>query len=619
MDRIKKVPKVLYSNDSVESDAFLNFTLKNKTKPLIEYDITNIVNQQEQFEKERREVRKYRFSGKINTITANELTQTTISPNGDGTTTITVGALNEDWDPLFDGDPKVTPNNWLLQILYPYKKDSEFNITTYFGNGTIPNITTSRAEQGPQIERFSLGIQSGEEKKVSVYGLQKNNLKIDDYVYVYDTQLTPNPYTGIHKIISLGLNGENIDKNFIIDTPYNIDYNQPSNYRRIVNVTDNDLNFSKPIDVNKITACDANGNTLGPFLPNDIIYSKLELQDDIGFVPFSGTSNPYIDLRGVGVLNGLFEVVNFINPFVIIIKLDYFSPVTTKGQSLVFTAPKPQLRILDGTPSEYYVRKYKVLTVNDYDSYRCAFSSSIYPDTIVNTLGVSNDTWLYHFNKDVDVEGLLDHNDKPLTELYLGFIKRAGQNTYPWSNVVAGWDFNKKFLTTVNGLENVYIFKVYGVGTIEKPNTNFDYFGDYSEYNKIEIEEKIVSKIIHRFGKQTDPNGEGYYLEPFKKMRIMGFSNVIEFSSLDEPTEGIPNYAEVYPDKSIAWKDLLFIGYLEPENENTVDYPFVNGRHYFYDNYNFYIRRQDPPSGTTINQDTVKISKIQDVCSYCKK
>lgn len=99
----------------------------------------------------------------------------------------------------------------------------------------------------------------------------------------------------------------------------------------------------------------------------------------------------------------------------------------------------------------------------------------------------------------------------------------------------------------------------------------------------------------------------------------MGYSNVIEYSSLDEPTEGIPNYAEVYPDKSIAWKDLLFIGYLEPDNENTVDYPFVNGRHYFYDNYNFYVRRQTPPSETIIDQDTVKISKIQDVCSYCKK
>ena len=38
-----------------------------------------------------------------------------------------------------------------------------------------------------------------------------------------------------------------------------------------------------------------------------------------------------------------------------------------------------------------------------------------------------------------------------------------------------------------------------------------------------------------------------------------------------------------------------------------------------YDNYNFYVRRQTPPSETIIDQDTVKISKIQDVCSYCKK
>jgi hypothetical protein len=58
----------------------------------------------------------------------------------------------------------------------------------------------------------------------------------------------------------------------------------------------------------------------------------------------------------------------------------------------------------------------------------------------------------------------------------------------------------------------------------------------------------------------------------------------------------------------------LYIGYLEPENENGVDYPFVNGKHYFYGNYNFYVRRQNPPEEKIINQDTIKVGVIQDVC-----
>lgn len=609
MERIQRVPKVLTSVDAVESDAFLNINLETTTKPLIEYDITNIVNQQDQFERERIEVRSYRFSGKINIITANELTPNEKIENPDGTTTIVSGALNEDWDPLFDGEPQVTPNNWLIQILYPYKKDGEFNIvydTESFLNPTIE----SKAEQGPQIESMIVATQTGDELNVGVIGLQKHNLEIDDYVYIYDTNTTTNQYTGIHRVLSLGIDGENLNKNFIIDTPYNGDYTTPSNYRRVVGATENDINFSRPLEINKVTSCDSNGGTTGSFAPNDTIYTKIETQSPINYVPIPGTTaRPYIDLRGNGILNGLFEIVTVINSTTFVIKLTFF---TTKGQSQTFTTNKPLTRVLDGTPSEYYVRKYKVLSTNDYDSYKCAFSTNIYPDSRVNVFGTANDTWLYHFNKDIDVGSLVDHQNKPLSELYLALVKRSGQNTFPWSKVVAGWDFNSKSINTLNGLETISNFNLGGVGTIEKPNNLFDYIGDYSEYNRLEIKEKVISKIVHRFGKQSTPNSEGYYLEPFKKMRIMAFSNVIETFSVDEPTEGVPNYAEIYPNGTIAWRDLLFIGYLEPENEDTVDYPFINGKHYFYGNYNFFIRRQIPRF--EIDQSDVKIAKIQDVC-----
>ena len=612
MERIQRVPKVLTSVDAVESDAFLNINLERTSKPLIEYDITNIVNQQNQFEQERIRERSYRFSGKINIITANELTPTEKIENTNGTTTIITGALNEDWDPLFDGNPQVTPNNWLIQILYPHKKDGEFVIKYDNSESTSNPIIQSKAENGPQIKRIIFGNQSGEEEKAAIVGVQKHNLVIDDYVYIYDNSTTTNQYTGIHRVLSLGINGDNLDKDFILDTPYIGNYLTPSNYRRIVGVTDNDINFNNPVEINKITSCDVNGGTTGSFGPNDTIYSKIETQNPINYTPIPGTkARPFIDLRGNGILNGLFEVIKVITNNTYVIKLTFF---TTKGQFQNFTTNKPKLRVLDGTPSEYYVRKYKVLSTNDYDSYKCAFSTNIYPTSIINSFGVANDTWLYHFNKDIDVGPLVDHQNKPLSELYLALIKRSGQNTYPWSNVVAGWDFNRRTINTLNGLETISNFTVGGVGTIEKPNDSFDYIGDYSEYNRVEIKEKLISKIVHRFSKQSTPNSEGYYLEPFKKMRIMAFSNIIETSSLSEPTEGIPNYAEIYPNGNIAWRDLLFIGYLEPENEDVVDYPFVNGKHYFYDNYNFYIRRQIPREETKVVQDTVKVGEIQDVC-----
>jgi hypothetical protein len=620
MSQILKVPKELTSVTALETATFISLELNYSTKPLIEYDLVNVVNQQEVFDRERIAVRDYRFSGKINIYTANEL-----SPS---TATVT-GALNEDWDPLFDGEPQVTPNNWLLQILYPHKKDPNY-IISYFG--ATSNIN-SEANMGPQIKSLTLASPNGDEQKLGVKCVQKHNLKVDDYIYLYNREIPQNPYRGIYKIMSLGIDGENFDTEFVLDTPFINDYLIPSNYRKIVNTTQMDINFESQVEINSVTVTDQNGGVNGSFTNIDEIYLKIETQTPHNLlIPFSasfplGSNSPsyippqefipsYIDLRGSGILNGIFKVEQIVNNNTFIIKYVLFttSPLTSKGQSQTYTTNKPTYRSLNGTPSEYYVRKYKVLTTNKYDTYKCAFSTSIYPKTIINSLGIANDTWLYHFNEDIDVGPLLDHNNKPLTEMYLGFIKRSGQNTYPWSDVISGWEFNSKTILPTNSLETISIFVPGGVGSIEKPNNLFDYIGDYSEYNSFEIEEKVISKIVHRFGIKSSPNTNAYFLKPFKKLQIMNFSGIIETSSINEPTVGIPNYAEKYPDGKIAWKDLLNIGFIEPDTGKGVDYPFVNGKHYFYGGYNFYIRRQIPNEDKIVNQGDFKVGEIQDVC-----
>jgi hypothetical protein len=609
MDRIKLTPNRLKSAVGIDKDSFINISLDRTTKPINEYLLVNILNQQDQFEKERSSTHSYRFSGKINIYTANELFLYEDDPEPPN------NRPNDlDWDPLFDGNPQLTPNNWLIQLLYPHKKVGDFNLTYYYYVGQTLNQIQSKANKGPQIKSMGLNNPVANEERVSVIGVQKHNLNIDDFVYVYNNNTSLNPYSGIHRIMSLGVDGEDLDKSFVIDTPYINDYTQPSNYIKILNPSQADLNFDNSIQISSITASDALGGISGVFTANEVIHTLIESLTPHNLGVVSGiTSNRFIDVRGNAILNGIYEVINILDDYKFTIRLTYFN---NKGQNQIFNFNRPRFRSLDGTPSEYYIRKYKVLTTNEYDVYNCSFSTSIYPNTGINELGISNNTWLFHFNKDINVEGLVDHNNKPLTELYVGFIKRAGQNTFPWSNVVSGWDFNRELINLTNGLETVSSFVSGGVGTIEKPNNLFDYFGDYVEYNKEDITEKIISKIVHRFAPATTPNGEGFYLEPFKKIQIRVFSTVIETSSIDEPTEGIPNYAETYPNGNIAWRDLLDIGYFEPEGNNGVDYPFVNGNHYMYDNYNLYIRRQFIPFDfdKKIDQSNVKSGKIQDVC-----
>ncbi len=641
MDQILKVPKQLTSNDALETATFLDLELRGSTKPLIEYDIVEVINQQQVFEGERNQVRDYRFSGRINLFTANELTPTTkIVDLQAGTTNVITGALNEDYDPLFDGSPALTPNNWLLQLLYPYKSLPEFTIKTYSQFSSYSSL----ANKGPQIINMVLSQPSGEENKVGVICVQKHNLKAGDFIHISNENNTfLNPYYGIKKVLSLGIGGENLDTQFTLDTEYLGPFSEVSNLRKILKPTREDLGFKNNYDITNVTATDDIGNTSGTFINDDEIHLSIEVTSEalqkliekinwdvnsdntttnvpnpsiIGLYPPNITSPtlPYIDIRDGGTLNGLFRIVRLIvtnnQSFKMIIKSLY---ITNKGQSQTFSLPNnPKFRILDGTPSEYYVREYRVLTTNDYQVYQCGFSSSVYPKTVVNELGIANKTWLYHYNEDIKVGGLVDNLNRPLSDLYLAYIKRAGQNTFPWSNVVAGWDFNSEFINNQNGLEDISRFSAGGVGTIEKPNSNSTYLGDYVEYNSLELKEYVLSKIVHRFGKQQEPNAEGYFLNPFKKMKIMDFSSVIETSSLLEETENIPNYAEIYPNGDVSWRDLLTIGFVDADNDSGVDYPFVNGKHYFYGNYNFFLRRQIPQNNKILDMSNIKIAKIDE-------
>jgi hypothetical protein len=74
-------------------------------------------------------------------------------------------------------------------------------------------------------------------------------------------------------------------------------------------------------------------------------------------------------------------------------------------------------------------------------------------------------------------------------------------------------------------------------------------------------------------------------------IKIREFSDYIETGvlGLDE----IPNYATDMGDGRYNWRDFLDIGFNETDNK-ALDYPFTNGSHYIYQNFQFQIRRQDP-------------------------
>jgi len=558
-------------------DTNLQLKLLGNQKPLNEYDFIEILDQETVFNEERSTSKKYRINGKLNIYVGNALTS---------------GATSKHWDPLFYGygrnNFKPSPPNWVMQMLYPSDKDSNI----FVGN--------SEAYRGLDYTNIQTTV-INDDQKYTISGRQKHNLNVGDFIYLYSNSNVC-PIQGFHEVYELGIENERISTDITLST---ISNGQTivgtGSFIRVASVSFDDFSFNNTSNVFNMTATDISGSTTGSYAADEVKYTMITTTS-----PHNLLTNNFVDIRVpvTSILNGLWRVYNVVSNTKFIIKLTS-SP--TKGQIIGFNQP-PKWRKLDGTPSEYYVRKFEVLTTNDYDVYNCSFAKNIY------NLGVANDSFLFQFNQDINIKNIVDHQNSEVSELYHGIIKRSGTRPYPWGNVTSHWDFNRTTATKTNYIEEISRTKLNTVGSIEKLSARTEtivngqlvaspgskYIGDFIEYNSLEITEKVGAEIIHRI--DILDNTEGYYYKPFKRLQIRKYSNTIEYAKPNEVILNIPGNYVTYSDGSIAWRDLLPIGFYQ-DFDNGVEYPFLNDAHYFYFNRDLFVRRQNPVNIVTPTED----------------
>jgi len=320
------------------------------------------------------------------------------------------------------------------------------------------------------------------------------------------------------------------------------------------------------------------------------IKHNLNIGDNVRFNNFPNTIlNNDFEVVKLGLNNG--DLIN--NSFVINIDPNTVSvgPVSSRIK-----------RLVNGEESKYYVRIFeKLLPNNDFEMYPLAFSKNVYGDQI----------YQFIMNQDINLFELTDNLNRPVSELYLTLIKTNSNGTF--GGIKSGFDL--EFLEGNINLDVSNIRRIHDgqigdniqfesqtpLDSNVVPNDNL-FHGDIVEYNRFELFETVLSKVLHRFNtldreKSWDtlaakgPRREGYLYYPHNLIRVKDFSLYIEQG--DTSTAGIPDYAEDLGDGRILWRDLLDIDNTNGLN-GGVNYPFTNGCHYLYDNYCFKTFRQDP-------------------------
>ena len=271
------------------------------------------------------------------------------------------------------------------------------------------------------------------------------------------------------------------------------------------------------------------------------------------------------------------------------------------------------------------------------------FESPVYTPNNVKRVSIKEGSQSYtlSFNRDIDVSSLRDNQKRPISDLFITTVWKGYFGlTFGLKNLNGnyvglkeGFDFNlplDKFNQPnkwweVENSKSAFVGnnnQPYPLGTLSVNNsleftTNggpgrgplvFKYMeslkdgdvldGGFYEWNDYEQTERLISDINHKFTfnpfvfniSDTDDNANqmGYYYKPHSKMKIRAFSNYVETGGVNNVTD-VPDYAYFSTTyNSFIWRDIYTYGFKD-NGKNGVDYPFINGKHYPYENFIFRI------------------------------
>jgi|688.fasta_scaffold37331_2 hypothetical protein len=579
-ERIKQILRSETSKESTNTDNYIKFNIDGSERLLPPSVILKVVNDAEQFNLERQNTPYYRILGTINPTISNALFNLNNGSNSELYT----------WNGFNYKDPNTVNDYRFFDPYYPNvlskylkEKDGWFG---YFDPDIAKAALCNFYDMEPKRERFS----------------------------------------------------------FIFDTfPFNGQPNTPTKNWELTITYPNGVDSGHTMVNNGLLILEAIPAVVGNRQMTAIgmpCFHNLKIGD---VVKINGTTD--YDGEHVVIRTGLDN--GDLKPYYFVIDK---SPTGSVGQN------SRMKRTLSGFESTYYFRLFKkiktrnsqIIEPDDYEVYNVAFSENGYYDNIQQ----------FVFNEDIDVSDLVDNLGRPLSELYLTMIKTSSNNLF--SQVKSGIETPFiPFLNTSNTngylLDIPVINKIHNGSSLPWPSHNQlesnisinqnEFYGDLVEYNEFEVKETVLANVAHRFNtfnRETSPSitysvtsgvtqttnlgprQEGYYYKPHNLIQIRKFSTYIEQG--DQNTVGIPDYSVNLGDGRYVWRDLLDIGFNESD-DLPLDYPFLNGSHYMYNNYCFKLKRQDPfdnwdlyyskfPADPTGERITIKFdsNSAEDVC-----
>lgn len=307
-------------------------------------------------------------------------------------------------------------------------------------------------------------------------------------------------------------------------------------------------------------------------------------------------------------------------------------------------------RIVDVTNSadticSYYIRNNKTLTdvedsilvnsgfeSNPFNTYRHYEYSALTPNHVGRvSQKEGNQSYTVTFSKDMDVSSLRDNLNRPVTELFLTVVNKGyfGWFNLPDNPAIPGspalkYGLNFNISQNVNNWwsrsnsnswSNIPTSSYVSNGNVFYYNRDlplgFEMDGDLCEWSPSEYQERVISNGIHKFtfnpnyfliSSATTQNQSGYTYQIHNPIELRDYSSAIQTADSGQ-VSNIPNYAFYSPrQNAFIWRDIYEYGYIDTDGVG-VDFPFLNGTHYPYQDVYFRII----PDGANYSSTTVSL------------
>jgi len=397
---------------------------------------------------------------------------------------------------------------------------------------------------------------------------------------------------------------------------YYISYAQSNNYLKQMSYTLNNSSYDWlvsegiPFSITNGTQNGSNvirfqciaphGLTVGEYVELSFFYNQLNLFQVYSLGNDQLDSDPYV-----------FNLFNF----------GYTGTTFANGVTGTFKRVTNPDNLLE-TKSKYYVREHKILTnIDDCIMVKNAFEknlfneerkfeySSITPNQVSRiSQKTSSNSYNVTVNYDLDLNGVLDNQKRPVSELFLTIINKGYTGYFNQPNngigLKQGWEFNlTRPISSWWDLNNSYsdtniptsnytltsgVTKTFYYNQDLKKDDLID--GDFCEWNDYDQIERVISPYYQKLNYNQNvfqttetysTNSPGFYYKPHTSMTIRVFSDYVE-SAVAGQVENVPFYSFYSSaDQSFRWRDIYTYGFKD-NLERGVDFPFMNSAQYPY-------------------------------------